>query len=54
MMERKVPAVVMVTSVIQNGKNKSFQYWPLSKKQQNFNGVTVKLLDTEQNADYIV
>ena len=54
MMERKVPAVVMVTNVIENGKNKLYQYWPSNKKQQNFNGITVEVLDTEQNADYIV
>ena len=54
MMERKVPAVVMVTNVIENGKNKSYQYWPSNKKQQNINGITVEVLDTEQNANYIV
>ena len=54
MMERKVPAVVMVTNVIENGKNKSYQYWPSNKKPQNINGITVEVLDTEQNANYIV
>ena len=51
--EQKIPAVIMLTNLVENGKNKSAQYWP-KKTTQNLHGITVEILDIEQNADYII
>ena len=51
--EQKIPAVVMLTNLVENGKNKSAHYWP-KKTSQNFHGITVEILNIEQNADFII
>ena len=51
--EQKIPAIIMLTNMVENGKNKSTQYCP-KNNSQNSHGITVEILNIEQNADFII
>ncbi|CAB3368674.1 Hypothetical predicted protein [Cloeon dipterum] len=51
--QEKVPLIVMVTNLLEGGKNKCEKYWPDNNQQVTHGRVTVGTVDKEVNADYV-
>ncbi|CAB3368671.1 Hypothetical predicted protein [Cloeon dipterum] len=51
--QEKVPLIVMVTNLLEGGKNKCEKYWPDNNQQATHGRVTVGTVDKEVNADYV-
>ncbi|XP_062578851.1 receptor-type tyrosine-protein phosphatase gamma-like [Saccostrea cucullata] len=52
--QEKVKDIVMLTNLVENGKNKCTQYWPTKDKAMNVGPCEVSLLEEKTYAFYIV
>ncbi|XP_065344148.1 receptor-type tyrosine-protein phosphatase T-like [Cloeon dipterum] len=51
--QEKVPLIVMVTNLLEGGKNKCEKYWPDNNQEVTHGRITVRTVDKEVNADYV-
>ncbi|XP_065344384.1 tyrosine-protein phosphatase 4-like [Cloeon dipterum] len=51
--QEKVPLIVMVTNLLEGGKNKCEKFWPDNNQEVTHGRITVRTVDKEVNADYV-